>query len=81
MKTATMPLTLYVDTSCPLCAWEVHLLHGRSHPLRLHLVDISAAGFDPTPLNISLEQLQNCLHARTASGTWLTENCSQAGWD
>lgn len=73
MNAQDLPLTLFVDTSCPLCAREVGLLKRRADPQRLRLVDISAAGFDPAPLNISLKQLQNCLHARTASGTWLTD--------
>lgn len=72
MPTIATPLTLYVDASCPLCAWEVRLLQGRSHPQHLRLVDISAAGFDPTPLQVSLEQLYSCLHAHSADGQWLT---------
>lgn len=72
MKTPDLPLTLYVDMACPLCAREIHWLRRHADPARLVLVDISSEAFDPTPLGRSLEALQQCLHARSASGEWLT---------
>ncbi len=70
--TPDLPLTLYVDRSCPLCAREVRWLERQADPTRLRLVDISAAGFDPAGLGVDLPQLRRRLHARSASGIWLT---------
>ncbi|SEJ52261.1 Predicted thiol-disulfide oxidoreductase YuxK, DCC family [Azotobacter beijerinckii] len=72
MKMPDLPLTLYVDHACPLCAREILWLRRHADPARLVLVDISAEDFDARPLGRSLEQLQQCLHARSASGEWLT---------
>ncbi|MBW8453441.1 MAG: DUF393 domain-containing protein [Pseudomonas sp.] len=70
--TPDLPLTLYADRSCPLCAREVRWLERQADPTRLRLVDISAAGFDPAGLGVDLPQLRRRLHARSASGIWLT---------
>ena len=40
-------------------------------PQRLQLIDISADNFYPDSTGLSLDQLKNCLHARTADGEWL----------
>ena len=72
MKSTDLPLTLFVDQSCPLCAREARLLKRRAVPSRLQLVDISVPGFTPAPGYPSLTQLQSCLHARTAKGVWYT---------
>lgn len=72
MPTPTLPLTLYVDANCPLCAREIRLLQRRADPERLHLVDISATEFDATTVGRSREQLGRTLHARSADGRWLT---------
>ena len=70
--TPDLPLTLYVDRSCPLCAREVRWLERQADPARLRLVDISAADFSGDGLERDLVQLQRRLHARSASGAWLT---------
>jgi predicted DCC family thiol-disulfide oxidoreductase YuxK len=72
MNSTELPVTLFVDGSCPLCAREVRLLKRHALPERLQLIDISAAGFTPEQQGPDLYQLQNCLHARTASGEWHT---------
>ncbi|WP_297835749.1 thiol-disulfide oxidoreductase DCC family protein [Pseudomonas sp.] len=72
METPSLPLTLYVDLDCPLCAREVQWLHRHAKPERLALVDISAADFDPTSTGRTLQELGDRLHARSASGQWLT---------
>lgn len=64
-----LPLTLYVDGACPLCAREIIWLRRHASQARLILLDISAAGFVCTER--SLEQLRRVLHARTANGDWL----------
>jgi predicted DCC family thiol-disulfide oxidoreductase YuxK len=70
--TPDLPLTLYVDRACPLCAREIRWLERSADPARLRLVDISAADFDPKGLDRDLAQLRRRLHARSASGAWLT---------
>ncbi|WP_407290638.1 thiol-disulfide oxidoreductase DCC family protein [Stutzerimonas zhaodongensis] len=65
-----LPLTLYVDGACPLCAREVIWLRRHATPDRLQLVDISAPEFFSEER--SLEQLRAKLHARSADGHWLT---------
>jgi len=65
-----LPLTLYVDGACPLCAREIIWLRRHATPARLHLMDISAPGF--VSESRSLEQLRSKLHARSADGQWLT---------
>ncbi|MBK3867485.1 DUF393 domain-containing protein [Pseudomonas stutzeri] len=67
-----LPLTLYVDRACPLCAREVRWLERQADPARLLLVDISAADFDTDGLGRDQAQLRRRLHARSASGQWLT---------
>jgi predicted DCC family thiol-disulfide oxidoreductase YuxK len=66
------PLTLFVDGACPLCAREIRWLERKAQPSRLQLVDISAADFSTDGLGVSLDQLRARLHARSASGDWLT---------
>jgi len=65
-----LPLTLYVDGACPLCAREIIWLRRHATPDRLQLMDISAQGFNSEER--SLEQLRSKLHARGANGQWLT---------
>jgi predicted DCC family thiol-disulfide oxidoreductase YuxK len=65
-----LPLTLYVDGACPLCAREIIWLRRHASPSRLELSDISAADF--VCPERSLDQLRRTLHARTADGAWLT---------
>lgn len=72
MNTKQLPLTLYVDESCPLCAREARFLRRHANPEQLRLVDISSVSFSPEGTGLSLNQLQNSLHARTPDGEWLT---------
>ena len=68
----TLPLALYVDGDCPLCAREVAWLRRQADPARLILIDISAPEFDASGLDRDVNALRNRLHARTANGSWLT---------
>ena len=67
-----LPLTLFIDRACPLCAREVRWLERTADPARLLLVDISAADFSCAGLDKDQSQLRRRLHARSASGVWLT---------
>lgn len=67
-----LPLTLFVDSACPLCAREIRWLERTADPARLLLVDVSATDFSCAGLGKDLSQLRRRLHARSASGVWLT---------
>ena len=71
MHNIAWPLTLYYDGDCPLCAREIGMLRRHATPQRLLLVDIAAADFDPMPLGVSLNAMQDRLHARWADGEWV----------
>lgn len=66
----TLPLTLFVDGACPLCAREIAWLRRHADPTRLRLLDISDPDF--TVEGRSTEALRARLHARSADGQWLT---------
>ena len=71
---ACLPLTVYYDKSCPLCATEMHVLHGLN-PGGVSLVDCSAREFDERTVaceGITREALMTRIHARDAQGRWLT---------
>ncbi len=70
---ATWPLTIYYDHSCPLCREEMLALKDHDRHQRLALVDASAPGFrDPhvAAAGLGREQLMRLIHARDAAGRW-----------
>ena len=77
MKTTTrfcVPLTVYYDRSCPLCATEMDVLHDLDWRGRLRLVDCSAPGFDDSATakeGFTREAMMTRLHARDPEGKWL----------
>src|SRR5258706_2438689 len=69
-----LPLTVYYDKSCPLCATEMHVLRDLN-PGGVKLVDCSARDFDGRATaceGITREALMTRIHARDAQGRWLT---------
>jgi predicted DCC family thiol-disulfide oxidoreductase YuxK len=69
-----VPLTVYYDRSCPLCAAEMHELRDLDWRGRLDLVDCSAPEFsDPHVADAGLtrEQVMTRLHVRDPQGRWL----------
>ncbi len=70
-----VPLTVYYDKSCPMCATEMHVIEELDWRGRLKLVDCSAAGFDDGALameGVTREAMMTKLHARDPEGKWLT---------
>lgn len=77
MNTTTkfcVPLTVYYDKSCPLCATEMQVLEGLDWRGRLRLVDCSAPDFDdriPAREGVTREAMMAKLHVRDPEGRWL----------
>jgi predicted DCC family thiol-disulfide oxidoreductase YuxK len=67
----TLPLTIYFDGSCRLCASEIANLAERAVLGQLVLIDCSPPDFDAHGLPASREQMMNVIHARDASGQWI----------
>jgi predicted DCC family thiol-disulfide oxidoreductase YuxK len=77
MNTTTkfcVPLTVYYDKSCPLCATEMQVIQDLDWRGRLKLVDCSAPDFDDISLakeGVTREAMMTKLHARDPEGRWL----------
>lgn len=61
-------LTLYFDGNCPFCAAEMGRLRSWDARGTLRFVDISEAGFDPSPLGVDMAALDRELHSLTSEG-------------
>ena len=77
MNTTTkfcVPLTVYYDKSCPMCATEMHVIRDLDWRGRLKLVDCSAKEFDAGAVaeGVTREAMMTRLHARDPEGKWLT---------
>lgn len=64
-------LTLYFDSACPLCRTEMSRLRRWDRAGRLAFVDMSAPGFDPAPLGVTLAAMNAELHGLRADGAML----------
>jgi len=70
-----VPLTVYYDKSCPMCATEMHVIEGLDWRGRLLLVDCSAPDFEDGQAvreGVTREAMMTRLHARDPEGRWLT---------
>jgi predicted DCC family thiol-disulfide oxidoreductase YuxK len=70
-----VPLTVYYDKSCPMCATEMHVIEKLDWRGRLKLVDCSAPDFDAGAAakeGVTREAMMTKLHARDPEGKWLT---------
>ena len=73
IATATWPLTIYYDASCPLCEREISMLMAWDRQSHLQLVDCSPPGFtDAHTLEAGLtcNDLMRAIHARDNAGAW-----------
>jgi predicted DCC family thiol-disulfide oxidoreductase YuxK len=66
-----LPLTVFYDAACPVCALEMDSLHRRDRCARLTLVDISAPGFDARRHGLEQQEMEAAIHALSADGTVL----------
>lgn len=70
-----VPLTVYYDKSCPMCATEMDVLAARDWRGRLKFEDCSAAAFDDSNAaeeGHPREAMMSQLHVRDPEGKWLT---------
>src|SRR5258706_9810997 len=63
-----LPLMVYYDKSCPLCATEMHALRERDKDGQLKFVDCSAPDFS----DARRDDMMARMHARDAQGRLLT---------
>jgi predicted DCC family thiol-disulfide oxidoreductase YuxK len=77
MNTVTkfcVPLTVYYDKSCPMCATEMHVIQDLDWRGRLNLVDCSAPDFADRIAEregVTREAMMTKLHVRDPEGQWL----------
>jgi predicted DCC family thiol-disulfide oxidoreductase YuxK len=69
MPVARAALTIFCDTSCPVCSLEVELLSHRDRGAWLTWIDISAPGFDAAAHGFSQRELDAVIHAVRADGS------------
>jgi predicted DCC family thiol-disulfide oxidoreductase YuxK len=65
------PVTIYYDSSCPLCEQEMSRLKQHDHAGKLILLDCSADDFTAPAGAPSRQKMMQLLHARTADGAWV----------
>ena len=75
MPDVKLPLTVYYDASCPLCAGEMRMLKARDAHGALALTDCSAASFDEGGCareGVTRAMMIARIHARDQDGRWLS---------
>jgi predicted DCC family thiol-disulfide oxidoreductase YuxK len=65
---SSYPLTIYYDSTCPLCRAEMHNLQLRDTHGRLRLVDASPPGFHSPVPGVDRQGLMTIIHAIDAQG-------------
>lgn len=60
--TPKFPLRVYYDGSCIVCSTEIEHYSRMDHAGHLILVDVSARGFDPASLGITLDEFMYQMH-------------------
>ena len=67
----TYPITIYYDSSCPLCNQEMTRLKQHDHAGQLILNDCSAATFVAPAGAPAKSEMMKLLHVLTADGVWV----------
>lgn len=62
------PLTLFYESACPLCNAEMNNLMLRDTEGHLRFTDVSAPDFTDVPAGVTMQDLLDLIHARTADG-------------
>lgn len=69
-----LPLTIFFDASCPVCAHEVALLKKYDQQHALAFVDCSPTQFQApadAPAGVTRAAMMSRIHGRDAEGQWL----------
>ncbi len=64
----TYPLTLFYDSNCPICRFDVANLQARNQAGLLRFVDITTADFDPSRYGLTLRDFESAVRAQCADG-------------
>jgi predicted DCC family thiol-disulfide oxidoreductase YuxK len=67
-----LPLTVFYDGTCKLCRSEFENIGARDLFGELILIDCSPLDFDASALPVSRDVLMNVIHARDATGKWIS---------
>ena len=67
----TFPITIYYDSSCPLCNQEMSRLKQHDHADNLKLIDCAAEDFSAPAGAPDKAAMMKLLHAYTADGKWV----------
>ncbi len=62
------PLTLFYDSNCPICRFDIDSLQVRNQADLLRFVDITAADFDPSRYGLTLRDFEAEVRAQCADG-------------
>ena len=65
------PLTIYYDSSCPLCNQEIIRLKQHDQVDNLKLIDCSAEDYAAPAGAPDRQLMMQLLHTQTADGTWV----------
>ena len=65
------PVTLYYDSSCPLCNQEMTRLKQHDQADNLRLIDCSAENYVAPADAPDRQQMMQLLHEQTADGEWV----------
>jgi predicted DCC family thiol-disulfide oxidoreductase YuxK len=68
---ATYPISIYYDSSCPLCNQEMTRLKQLDQAGNLNLIDCSSASFAAPEGSPGKENMMQLLHVLTADGVWV----------
>jgi predicted DCC family thiol-disulfide oxidoreductase YuxK len=70
----TLPLTIFFDASCPVCAHEVALLKKYDRREALNFIDCSPVQFQTpvgAPAGVTRAAMMSRIHGHDATGQWL----------
>ena len=68
---ATYPLSIYYDSSCPLCNQEMIRLKILDQENNLNLIDCSGSNFIAPESAPSKDKMMQLMHVQTADGLWV----------
>lgn len=67
----TWDIEVFLDGDCPLFRTEIEMLRRWDRKERIQFTNITAAGFDPTPWGVQLDDLMADIHGRLPDGSWI----------